>query len=174
MTESLEDRVSALEQALQALRPELAEGRSTGACRITSADLPADPGLWLLHELKSRYPTDAVAFGGTAMAPEGPVAWQWGVPTDQVREQDWEPAAGVLDALSHPVRLRLLQRVLNGTATSAELAEDETLGTTGQLHHHLRALVAAGWLTSTGRGRWSIPGPRVIPLLVVIVAATTR
>jgi len=64
--------------------------------------------------------------------------------------------------------------VLNGAATTAELAEDETLGTTGQLHHHLRALVAAGWLTSAGRGRWTIPGPRVVPLLVVVVAATTR
>jgi DNA-binding transcriptional ArsR family regulator len=166
MTESLEDRVVALEQALQALTQPAAASPSDG--------LPADPGLWLLHELKNRYPADAVAFGGTAEAPEGPVAWQWTVPTDQVREQDWEPAAGVLDALSHPVRLRLLQRVLNGAATTAELAGDETLGTTGQLHHHLRALVAAGWLTSTGRGRWSIPGPRVIPLLVVIVAATTR
>ena len=77
----------------------------------------------------------------------------------------------MLDALSHPVRLRLLQQVLNGTATTAELADDETLGTTGQLHHHLRALVAAGWLTSTGRGRWSIPAPRIIPLLVVVVGS---
>jgi hypothetical protein len=164
--ESLEDRVAALEQALQALTQLPAVPASDGS--------PTAPGLWLLHELSRRHPTDAVVFGGTATAPEGPVAWQWGVPSDQVREQDWEPAAAVLDALSHPVRLRLLQRVLNGTATTAELAEDESLGTTGQLHHHLRALVAAGWLTSTGRGHWSIPGPRVIPLLVVIVAATTR
>ena len=174
MAESLEDRVAALEQALQGLRPGLEEGLPTSAGRSSAVELPTDPGLWLLHELQSRYPADAIVFGGTVMAPEGPVAWQWGVPTDQVREQDWEPAAGVLDALSHPVRLRLLQRVLNGTSTTAELAEDDTLGTTGQLHHHLRALVSAGWLTSTGRGRWSIPGPRVIPLLVVIVAATTR
>jgi len=166
MAESLEERVAALEQALH--------GLSRGPVASTGDDVRAEPGLWLLHELKIRYPTDAVVFGGTALAPEGPVAWQWSIPTDKLREQDWEPAAGVLAALSHPVRLRLLQRVLNGTATTAELAEDETLGTTGQLHHHLRALVAAGWLTSTGRGRWSIPGPRVIPLLVVIVAATTR
>ena len=166
MSQSLEDRVRALEQALQALTPPFAAA--------SSDELPADPGLWLLHELKRLYGADALVFGGTAAAPDGPVAWQWTVPTDGVREQDWEPAAAVLDALSHPVRLRLLQRVLNGTATTAELAEDETLGTTGQLHHHLRALVAAGWLTSTGRGRWSIPGPRAIPLLVVVVAATTR
>jgi hypothetical protein len=166
VTESLEERVTALEQALQTLtsHPEVHAGGS----------LPADSGLWLLRELEHRFPVDSIVFGGTAQAPEGPVAWQWGVPTDRVLEQDWEPAAAVLDALSHPVRLRLLQRVLTGTATTAELAEDETLGTTGQLHHHLRALVAAGWLISTGRGHWSIPGPRVIPLLVVIVAATTR
>lgn len=166
MSESLEDRVAALERALQAL--------SRSPAGAASGKSPAEDEFWLLRELGSRYPTDAVIFGGTARAPEGPVAWQWGVPTDQAREQDWEPAAAVLDALSHPVRLRLLQRVLNGATSTAELAEDESLGTTGQLHHHLRALVAAGWLTSTGRGRWSIPAPRIIPLLVVIVAATTR
>jgi DNA-binding transcriptional ArsR family regulator len=156
---SLEQRVEALEQARTP-----SEAGETGS----------DQELWLLRELRHRYPAAAVIFGGTAETAHGPVAWQWAAPTEQLSEQDWEPAASVLDALSHPVRLRLLQRVLNGTATTAELAEDVTLGTTGQLHHHLRALVAAGWLTSTGRGRWSIPAPRVIPLLVVVIAATTR
>ena len=162
---SLEERVEALEQALTSL---------TAASAPTLGESGSDPQFWLLQELRNRYPAAAVIFGGTVETPHGPVSWQWGVPTEQVCEQDWEPAASVLDALSHPVRLRLLQQVLNGTATTAELAEDETLGTTGQLHHHLRALVAAGWLTSTGRGRWSIPVPRIIPLLVVVVAATTR
>lgn len=134
---------------------------------------PADD-FWLLSALKAQAPSDAVVFGGTATLPDGPVTWQWGAATDQIREQEWEPAAAVLDALSHPVRLRLLQRILNGTATTAELAADESLGTTGQLHHHLRALVAAGWLASTGRGHWGIPAPRVIPLLVVITATTPR
>ena len=160
---SLEQRVEALEQVIA----NLAAGSAASA-------VDTDRQLWLLQELKDRCPTATVIFGGTAQTASGPVAWQWGAPTEQVTEQDWEPAASVLGALSHPVRLRLLQRVLTGTTTTAELAEDEMLGTTGQLHHHLRALVAAGWLTSTGRGRWSIPSPRVIPLLVVVVAATTR
>jgi hypothetical protein len=163
---SLEQRVEALEQALAGMTAPSAPNETNEA--------ESEQNFWLLDELRHRYPSAAVIFGGTADTAHGPVAWQWAVPTEQLSVQDWEPAAGVLDALSHPVRLRLLQRVLNGTATTAELAEDETLGTTGQLHHHLRALVAAGWLTSTGRGRWSIPAPRVIPLLVVVVAATTR
>jgi hypothetical protein len=162
---SLEQRVEALEQALARFTAPVAASKTS--------ESQEGPALWLLQELRDRYPMAAVIFGGTADTGNGPVAWQWGLPTGQVMEQDWEPAASVLDALSHPVRLRLLQRVLSGTSTTAELAADETLGTTGQLHHHLRALVAAGWLTSTGRGRWSIPAPRVIPLLVVVVAAST-
>lgn len=167
MAEPLEDRVAALEVALADLtsRPEPGRGGTVGT----------DPDFWLLRELAERNPdTDAVIFAGTLTQPEGQLAWQWGVPTGDVRDQEWEPAAAVLDALSHPVRLRLLQRILNGTATTAELAADETLGTTGQLHHHLRALVAAGWLASTGRGHWNIPAPRVIPLLIVIIATTPR
>lgn len=167
MSGSLEERVAALEQALRELRPEFAAGPAP-----SSEHGPATDELWLLSALKAQAPMDAVAFGGTATLPEGPVAWQWGAATARVREQEWEPAAAVLDALSHPVRLRLLQRILNGTATTADLAADDTLGTTGQLHHHLRALVAAGWLASAGRGRWHIPAARVIPLLVVIVATT--
>ena len=100
--------------------------------------------------------------------------WGYQLPSEQVLEQGWESAAGVFGALAHPVRLQLLQQVLNGTTSTADLGEGEALGTTGQLHHHLRALVAGGWLTSTGRGGWSVPGPRIIPLLVMITAATTN
>jgi hypothetical protein len=166
MSESLEDRVTALERALAGLTRAPGEN-----AEVESA---ADDQFWLLSELRRRNPVDAVVFGGTATVGGGEVAWQWGLPSDQIREQDWEPAAGVLDALSHPVRLRLVQRVLNGTATTAELGEDVALGTTGQLYHHLRALVAAGWLQSVGRGRWGVPAVRVIPLLVVVMAATSR
>lgn len=160
---SLEERVTALERALAELTP---------AAQTAPGSSSVDEELWLLRELKAQAPGDAVVFGGTFTGPDGQLAWQWGRMTEELREQDWEPAAGVLDALSHPVRLRLLQRVLNGTASTADLADDDALGTTGQLHHHLRALVAAGWLASTGRGRWHVPGARVIPLLVIISATT--
>ena len=166
MTDELERRVAALEEAFAALN------------RSDRSD-PADPAaeddrFWLLQQVRDRHPDGAVVFCGTAALPEGDVAWQWGVPSAQVLEQDWEPASGVFGALAHPVRLHLLQQVLNGTTSTAELGEGESLGTTGQLHHHLRALVAGGWLPSTGRGRWSVPGPRIIPLLVMITAAATN
>ena len=42
---------------------------------------------------------------------------------------------------------------------------------THQLHHHLRQLVAAGWLASTRRGHYEVPAARVVPLLVTVLAA---
>ncbi len=168
----LEDRIAALEEAVAELR----SGRATDPAADPAAgvDGTADDRFWLLAESRRRHPEGAVTFGGTVLLGDGEIAWQWGAVSDDVREQDWSGAAAVFDALSSPVRLRLLQQVLNGTTTTAELVGDDAMGTTGQLHHHLRALVAAGWLHSTGRGRWAVPPPRVVPLLAMVVAATTR
>lgn len=156
----LEARVAALEEALARLTP----------ARPPSEDGSTAPDLWLVDALRERHPGGAIAFGGTAAVGKGDVVWQWGAEVEALRESDWSSAAGVFDALAHPVRLRLLQRVLNGTVTTADLALDDALGTTGQLHHHLRALVAGGWLQSVGRGTWAVPAPRVVPLLVVVSA----
>ncbi|HEX8507881.1 MAG TPA: winged helix-turn-helix domain-containing protein [Propionibacteriaceae bacterium] len=166
---TFEQRLAALEAAVAALQG----SRSGPVPPDDSVGLQDTETFWLVNALRLRYPAGAVIFAGTASVGKGEVAWQWGAESDRLLEQDWESAAPILDALSHPVRLRLLQRVLNGVATTAELSEDATLGTTGQLHHHLRALVAAGWLQSTGRGRWAVTPQRVIPLLVVVAATTS-
>ena len=69
------------------------------------------------------------------------------------------------------MRLRLLREILGGRQSTSELAEIEELGTTGQLHHHLRQITAAGWLRSAGRGRYAVPAERVVPLLAILTAA---
>jgi hypothetical protein len=69
------------------------------------------------------------------------------------------------------VRLRLLLAVLRGTTSPAELAEVPGTGTSGQIYHHIRALTAAGWLRSSGRGQVQVPAERVVPLLAAL--ATT-
>ena len=157
---TLEERVAALE-AVIASRP---------APASTPPDADDDDAFWLLDQLRRRHPEGAIVFGGSLTAGKSEVAWQWGVGAGELCEQDWTPAAARLDALSHPVRLRLLQRVLNGAGATSELADDPTLGTTGQLHHHLRALVAGGWLMSVGRAQWVVPPPRIVPLLAVLAA----
>jgi len=97
--------------------------------------------------------------------------WQYGRMLGDLLETDWTAAGPALDAVGNPVRLRILQKIISGTRGAAELAEDAELGTTGQVYHHLRQLVAAGWLRTPTRGQYTIPGERVVPLLVIIAAA---
>ncbi|CAA9292407.1 MAG: hypothetical protein AVDCRST_MAG48-635 [uncultured Friedmanniella sp.] len=84
---------------------------------------------------------------------------------------DWAASVPALAALGHPSRMQILQLVAAGRArTAAELAHAEGLGTTGQIYHHLRQLVAGGWLRVTTRGQHQVPAERLVPLLVVLAA----
>ena len=143
---------------------------------IGATDRPPlpDPALpWVLDGLRTRG-EDGVVFAGDVRTAAGPVVWQYGLPTDAVLAPDdgsLDTASSRLAALGHPVRLRLLLAVLRGTTSPAELAEVPGTGTSGQIYHHIRALTAAGWLRSTGRGQVQVPAERVVPLLAAL--ATT-
>lgn len=133
---------------------------------------PDADAFWVLEGIKARVPQGAVVYSGTAPMPTGErFDWQMGATVSDLMDLDWAELTDRLGALGHPVRLHLLQRILTGSRTVAELGEDDSLGTTGQLYHHLRQLVAAGWLESTGRGRYGVPGTRVVPLLAILTAA---
>ena len=137
--------------------------------------LPDSGNLWALRGLQERVedPAGAVLLTGSVeLQPGAPHLWQQGATTSSLLEADWSELVPALDALAHPVRLQLLQLVMTGTDRTADLGEAEGLGTSGQLHHHLRQLLAAGWLRNAGRGRYEIPVARVVPLLVVLTAVS--
>lgn len=168
---ALQERVTALEAAA-------AQGTAHGAAPPTPPPGPDHQDVdgetfWALLGLRRRLPEDGgVLLTGSVRLPTGERAeWQQAALTAGLLEQDWSTAAPALDALSHPVRLLLLREVLAGTRSTAELAALEPLGTAGQLHHHLRPLLATGWLRATGRGRYEVPATRVVPLLAVLTAA---
>lgn len=161
---ALTTRVAALERALP----------RAGAA---SAPLDAD-GFWALAGLRERmtqHPATAdgeVMFVGSVTLPEGGTAeWQQGAGTTGMLETDWSDQAASFAALGHPVRLELVRRILSGMHATSDLAALETLGTTGQLHHHLRQLVSAGWVRQSGRGAYEVPAARIVPLLASLVAA---
>lgn len=58
-----------------------------------------------------------------------------------------------------------------GAAAAAELAQTEGLGTTGPIYHHLRQLVAAGWLRITTKGQHRSPAEHLVPLVMVLGAS---
>ncbi|WP_406066117.1 ArsR/SmtB family transcription factor [Micromonospora sp. NBC_00860] len=163
---TMESRLAALETQVAAL------------CERLTAEPPAPPAsegtFWALDGLKQRLPADgtgAVLYTGTVRVAGQHYDWQYGRTVDDLLANDWTELAGTLSALAHPVRLRLLREILGGRQSTSELAEIDELGTTGQLHHHLRQITAAGWLRSAGRGRYAVPAERVVPLLAILTAA---
>lgn len=161
----LEGRVRRLEQAAEhgAEEPEGAEGTE-----------PDGEVFWALNRLKEMADPGrgAVLFTGQVPLPTGEnYEWQMAAEATELLQSDWTDIASSIEALGHPVRLGLLQRVLSGGGDTAALKEDPDLGTTGQLYHHLRRLTADGWLRSAGRGRYRVPPERIVPLLTVLMAA---
>lgn len=149
---------------------------STPTPGATTADpnavLPEDV-FWALNGLKERESAPTVLYTGVVRLPgqPGPVEWQMGHYVDDLLGQDWSDRAAALSALGHPVRLQILQLIARSEAsTAAELAATSGLGTTGQVYHHLKLLVSAGWLRGGARGTHHIPPERLVPLLVVLGA----
>ncbi|MFV2017035.1 ArsR/SmtB family transcription factor [Micromonospora sp. LOL_023] len=176
MSEELTGRVAALEQLVQTLveRLDTVAPTTTTAATTSSADTSPDPDgnpFWALDGLKAQVgeTPGAVLYTGTVTLPTGEhYDWQYGHTVADLLDADWSGYAGTLTALAHPVRLLLVRHILHGARTTAELAEIDGLGTTGQLYHHLRQLVSAGWLRSSARGQYAVPPERVVPLLIVL------
>jgi hypothetical protein len=171
--EPLAARVAELERRVASIE---AHGRPPAETSVAHGAEPRVPDrerFWALAGLQERAGAgSAVLFtGSVSFSDDRAYVWQQGVNAEQLLEADWDLTAEVLAALGHRIRLKLIQAILNGASTTAEISTLEGLGTTGQLYHHLRQLVAAGWLNSTGRGRYEVPAARVIPLLVAITAA---
>lgn len=175
----LEQRVDALERDVKRLRSLLeghdaADAAPAPAPGTTTPEVPEsleDP-LWLVNTLV-RHAPGVVMMAGAVEVPAGPIRWQYGLRAEDLLDRDWNEFARPIEALGHPVRLELVRRILTGTQTAAELLELDQFASTGQLYHHLRQLVSAGWLTSPRRGHYEVPAARIVPLLVLTMIAAS-
>jgi len=158
------ERLDALEQRVADLERRL---------RGSAPQTPDPDTFWALEGLIERAgDPGAVMITGHAVLPDGRAArWQEAAGTEDLLDGDWSQHVASLAALAHPARIRLLQHVLHGTATAQDLTRLDGMGTSGQVYHHLRQLVAAGWLQTVGGGRYEVPVARVIPLLTTILGA---
>jgi DNA-binding transcriptional ArsR family regulator len=159
-----DERWDVLDKRIAALEAAVADG-----ARPQEAD-----EFWALRELKRRAEGRShVLFTGSLTLPAGGhYEWQETVEVSSLLDADPTAAVAALSALAHPVRLQLLHKVLHGERTVADLSEG--LGTSGQLYHHLRQLVAEGWLATSGRGVYDVPPARVVPLVTLLATAGLR
>jgi DNA-binding transcriptional ArsR family regulator len=171
---ALAKRLKKIEARLAAL--EAPGDGATAAARTTGTRAaPGDASpLWVLDGLRQRLAPDqgAVIYAGRYRHPAGgELQWQIGRPQQALLDEDWSDLAPRLAALGSPVRLRLLQALLQGVSAVSDLAARPGMGTSGQLYHHLRELEAAGWLHSPQRGSYALRPERVIPLMALLAAA---
>ena len=170
--EDLARRLEAVERRLDRL--ERQDGSEPEAGPVAPDDGAPGRAFWVLDGLRARLAggDGAVVLAGVVPLPTGEeYAWQYGRTTADLLAASWQELSKAIAALGHPVRLRLLQLILAGTRSAADLQSVDGLGTSGQLYHHLRQLIAAGWLMQTARGHYTVPGGRVIPLLVLLTSA---
>lgn len=112
----------------------------------------------------------AVAYQGDVHL-YGDVNWNIGYTPDAILELSVARATDVLAALGHPVRLQIVRMLLRGPANAADLQEAVSLGSTGQVYHHLKTLASANIVEQQGRGDYRIGAKKVVPLLVSMLAA---
>jgi DNA-binding transcriptional ArsR family regulator len=81
------------------------------------------------------------------------------------------PLASGLVALASPTRVAIVQTLLRGRASKADLSAALDEPSSGQLYHHLKELMAAGLIHQPERAVYAIPAHRVVPVLALLAAA---
>ncbi|WP_299301185.1 helix-turn-helix transcriptional regulator [uncultured Brachybacterium sp.] len=167
------DRLSTLEARVDELESDRTGAPAPAVSTLTAApgESPSENPFWALTSLKERLPAPGgVLLTGAVDVGAGHLEYQWSRPTEHLLETDWQQHAESVAALGHPLRMGILRRLLDGEHTVAQLVEELELGSTGIAYHHLSALQVGGWVHSPRRGSWSLPTPRVIPLLTILIA----
>ncbi len=134
----------------------------------------AEGSFWALDGLRRRRSEgggSVMLVGSVVLDQDSPYDWQQVAAVADLVARDWSSAAPEIAALGHPMRLAILQSVTQGQRTTGELMELPGMGTVGQLHHHLRQLVSAGWLHHTSRGHYQVPAIKIVPLLGILASA---
>ncbi|MGP9695416.1 ArsR/SmtB family transcription factor [Brachybacterium sp. AOP25-B2-12] len=145
--------------------------RSSADPAHTASSATVEDPYALLHTLQADAPAPgAVAYVGSVDVGLGHVEYQWGRPADALLEADWAERADALAALGHPLRLAILRLLLDAERTVSEIVDALDLASTGVAYHHLHQLQGAGWVTSPRRGVWTVPPPRIVPLLAIVLA----
>lgn len=103
----------------------------------------------------------------------GELSWQIRFGVDAALALPDGPRVEVLAALGHPVRAAIVRHLIaHGTQPAPALSEAAGLRSTGQLYHHLKALVTAKAVEQDSRGSYRVPPTAVVPLLVILTAAS--
>ncbi|MEW9699357.1 ATP-binding protein [Paenibacillus sp. SI8] len=135
---------------------------------------PEEAGKLKIQRQVSENDNGGVFYSGQYRSGQSSLRWE---PQErrisQLLHVDSDKVAKILAALGHKQRLDILRSVLQEPLTGPELVERLNMGTTGQLYHHMKALLGADLLVQEERGgAYSLPAHRALPLLLLLAAAS--
>ena len=93
------------------------------------------------------------------------------IPLEEVVNCQPRKIVDVMGPFSNENRILILQALLRGAKTSSELARETGLEG-GQLYHHLKELILAGYVEAVGRGRYALTEKGCIAIRVVATVAS--
>ncbi len=175
--DSLKAEVTALSEAVWALRDQLTTQAAADAARETfapparSSSGPAANGATATLEQQTRDGDGSGFISTYGYYESGDRGYRWSreeIPARDLLALDDGSAAQLLSALGHRQRLAILKSVLEAPCSATELVERLHLGTTGAAYHHLNVLQAAGLVTQETRGTFAVHGHRVQGFLTLL------
>lgn len=84
-------------------------------------------------------------------------------------------AMRVLSCIGSPERMKIIMTLLKKPMTAAELVETLNFGSTGQVYHHLKPLIAADIVTDDkegGKGKYAIVPHRVQGIIMLLAGVS--
>ncbi|UHA71827.1 ATP-binding protein [Paenibacillus sp. 481] len=166
----LKQQVAELFRLVQQLNSEATTSASTASAY--NCDTNSGHEIKVEQDFKVDEAVRAVFYSGQYEVQGQPFRW---LPqkrnTDDLLGLNSEKVSKVLTALAHKQRLDILRALLGQALTGAELVEQLNMGTTGQLYHHLKALLSSDLIVQQG-GRYTVPNHRTFPLLVLLAAVS--
>lgn len=163
--ESIRGELTELTEAIYAMRDLVrvesaaaaAANGSGGKSTRAVAKAPSAPG------------ADGISLqGAVRLGDDLAVSWSAGVAVEELVGQEADDLARVLAAIGHRQRLAIVQAMLAGPTTAADLGASLGLGTSGAVYHHLNVLAAAGLVRQTTRGIFAIAPERIGMVLSVL------
>jgi DNA-binding transcriptional ArsR family regulator len=170
---ALEEQMAVLRNRLTALEEQMAASASAG---VPTASFQARTAV---SPPDSEAPTSqtgtiqgTLSYAGTIRLAGRPFRFQQRLPAQSLFEVAPDLLAQIFAALSSPHRVIILRTLCEKPCTAQQLQEILGMGSAGQLYHHLKELLAAGFITQRERSSaYTIEPAKVIPICAALMVA---
>ena len=175
-----QDRLTELEEQMAVLRTRLTELEEQVASAVSAGVLTSSfQARTTSSPPDSEAPTSqagtiqgTLSYTGTIQLAGRPFRFQQRLPAQSLFEVAPEVLSQIFAAFSIPHRVIILRTLCERSCTAQQLQEVLGMGSSGQLYHHLKELLATGLITQRERSSvYTIDPPKVIPICAALMVA---